>query len=54
MRELLSILADIATIVTAVCATGILVKVNISIKNSADKKASQVAKGNDNSQNIIQ
>ncbi|SFH61916.1 hypothetical protein SAMN05216299_1394 [Nitrosospira sp. Nsp14] len=54
MRELLSILADIATIVTAICATGILVKVNVSLKSTTDKRAKQIAKGTANTQNIAQ
>ena len=54
MRELLSILADIATIVTALCATGILMQVKIDVKNSKDKNATQNAKGTSNTQNIKQ
>lgn len=54
MREFLSILADVATIVTAFSAAGILLKVNVSIKNSANKSANQTAKGHGNNQNIKQ
>lgn len=51
MIEILSILADLATIFTAVCA-GVLVKVSISL--SSTNKATQNAKGNSNKQNITQ
>ena len=54
MREILSILADIATIVTAVCATGILVRVNIHLRNNSSKNADQRASGTNNRQNIKQ
>jgi hypothetical protein len=52
MRELLSILADIATILTAISAAGILYKININI--SSEKTANQSAKGSGNTQNIRQ
>lgn len=54
MREILSILADIATIVTAICATGILVRINIHLSNNSSKNAAQRAIGAGNSQNIKQ
>lgn len=54
MREVLSILADIATIVTAICATGILVRVNIHLSNNSSKNADQRASGTSNRQNIKQ
>jgi hypothetical protein len=54
MRELLSILADIATIVTALCATGILVRINVHLNNNSSKNAAQRASGKNNSQNIKQ
>jgi hypothetical protein len=54
MKEILSIIADVATIVTALCATGILVKINVNIKDSENKKANQIAKGKSNNQKISQ
>jgi hypothetical protein len=54
MREILSILADIATIVTALCATGILLRINIHLSNNASKNADQRASGTNNKQNIKQ
>lgn len=54
MREVLSIIADIATIVTAICATGILVRVNINLSNTSSKNADQRASGTNNRQNIKQ
>ena len=54
MREILSILADVATIVTALCATGILVRINIHLSNNASKNADQRASGTNNKQNIKQ
>lgn len=54
MREILSILADLATIVTAICASGILIRVNIHLNNNSSKNATQRANGASNSQNIKQ
>jgi hypothetical protein len=54
MRELLSIIADIATIVTACCAVGFLIKINVNVSDVGNKKANQSAKGDGNSQNIRQ
>lgn len=54
MREILSIAAEIATIITAICATGILVKISINVDNSSNKRASQNAKGESNRQSIRQ
>lgn len=50
VKELLSILADIATIITAVCATSILFKINVTLNNSGNT-TNQTAKGNNNRQN---
>lgn len=52
MRELLSIVADVATIVTAICAAGVLVRINIYLNSNSSKNASQRANGTGNSQNI--
>jgi hypothetical protein len=54
MREILSILADIATIVTALCATSILVRINVNLSNNESKNADQRASGTNNNQNIKQ
>ncbi|NMG28443.1 hypothetical protein [Aromatoleum evansii] len=54
MRELLSIVADIATIITALCATGILVRINIYLSSNSSKNAAQRASGTGNNQNIKQ
>lgn len=54
MRELLSIAADIATVITAICATGILLRINIYLNSDSSKSATQRANGTGNSQNIRQ
>jgi hypothetical protein len=54
MREIISILADIATIITAISATGILVRITIHLSNNSSKNAAQRAIGTGNSQNIKQ
>lgn len=54
MRELLSIAADIATIITAICATRILLRINIYLNSDSSKNATQRASGTSNSQNIKQ
>lgn len=54
MRELLSIAADIATIITAVCATGIFLRINIHLNSDSSKNATQRASGTGNSQKIKQ
>jgi hypothetical protein len=54
MREYLAIAADIATIVTALCAASYLIKISISVNATSSKRASQVAKGDSNKQKISQ
>lgn len=54
MQELLSIAADIATIVTAICATGIYLRININLHSDSRKNATQRASGTGNTQNIKQ
>jgi hypothetical protein len=54
MQEILSIFADIATIITAICATGIFMRVNIHLSNNSSKNATQHISGTGNSQNIKQ
>lgn len=54
IRELLSIAADIATIITAFAATSIAIKTNIKIGNIGQKNTDQVARGNNNKQSIKQ
>lgn len=54
LREFLSIAADIATIVTAFCAAGVLIKLNVNINSSTSKRADQSAKGTSNTQNVSQ
>jgi hypothetical protein len=54
MRELLSIAADIATVITAICAAGIFLRINIYLSSDSSKSATQRASGTGNSQNIKQ
>lgn len=54
MQEILSILADIATIITAVFATGIFVKIKIHLNNNSSKNATQRVNGTNNHQKIKQ
>lgn len=54
MREYLSIAADMATIITAFCAAGYLIKISFSVNNSSSKRAAQNANGDSNRQKISQ
>lgn len=54
MQATLSVLADIATIITAICAAGVLVRVNVYVSKNSSKSAEQKASGTGNSQNIKQ
>jgi hypothetical protein len=54
MREYLAIAADVATIITAFCAAGYLIKISVSVSANTSKRATQTAKGDSNKQRINQ
>lgn len=51
MFDIIQLIANIASVVTAITSSLILYKVNINIKNIGNKKSEQKAKGNNNKQN---
>ncbi len=53
-KEILSVLADVATIITAILATGIFLKINVVVSDNGNKTAKQTAMGSDNKQSVKQ
>lgn len=53
-KETLSILADIATIITAIISAGVLLKINFIITSNGNKNTKQTAIGSRNKQSAKQ
>jgi|GEM_PF-6934157 hypothetical protein len=53
-KEILSVVADVATIITAILATGIFLKINVVITDNGNKTAKQAAIGSGNKQSVKQ